>query len=267
MTTRPRSSNWRLVFGAFCALGVLTSAPSVSAQTSTAEEVALRQRYGVTGWFAGPTHLGVAIDRIAVRGLLLRVRSDRVASDGGISLSFGTNATTLRIRVAVGSSIAEGRDAMVSFLRGAETDLATLADRQGADVALGDSARGDEAVAALYGNIAISIQRTREAGPETPSASQVLATLRSFFAPVGLPARPALTLHNHDGHVELQGATFTHVEATVRGGHLLGKPSPSGLYVVIDRPGAVDVRVVATDALGRSAMAEGAVSATPRTTP
>jgi hypothetical protein len=256
MTTRRPSNSRRLLCSALlAALGTMASPHRVSAQASASEEAALRQRYDVTHWAAGPMHLGVSVDRVAIGGLALRVRADHVATDGGVSLSFGTQGTTLRVRVAVGSSVAEGRDALVGFLRGAQADLVPLADGEGADVALGDTARGDEAVAALYGNVAISIQRTREAGPETPSASRVLTSLRTALAPVGAPTPPALTLHPQGGHVELQGSPFQHVEATVLGGHLVGRPSPAGVDVVADRPGSMDVRVVATDSLGRTAVA------------
>jgi hypothetical protein len=267
MTTRRRSNSRRLLCGALCALGALASARDAATQTAGAEEAAIRQRYGVTSWSAGPTRAGVSVDRIALRGLPLRARTDHLATEGGVSLSFGTTVTTLRVRVAVGSSVGEGREGLLGFLRTAEVDLVPLADPRGADVALGDTTRGDEAVAMLYGNVAISVQRTREAGPETPPANRVLAALLPYLAPVGAPVTPALTLQTHDGRVELRGAAFSHVEATVRGGHLLGRPSPSGVTVVADRPGAVDVRVLATDAWGRTAVAMTTLPGTPQANP
>jgi|HubBroStandDraft_4_1064222.scaffolds.fasta_scaffold256890_2 hypothetical protein len=267
MTTRRRSNSRRLLCGALCALGALASVRHAPAQTAGAEEAALRQRYGVASWSSGPTHPGVSVDRIAVRGLLLRARTDHLVTDGGISLSFGTSVTTLRVRVAVGSTVGEGREALLGYLRSAEVDLVPLSDPRRADVALGDTTRGDEAVAMLYGNVAISIQRTREAGAETPPAGGVLAALLPFLAPVGPPAAPVLTLQTHDGRVELRGTTFSHVEATAQGGHLRGRPSPSGLTVVADRPGAVDVRVVATDPLGRTVVAMTRLTGTPQPNP
>jgi hypothetical protein len=267
MTTRRRSNNGRLLCGALYALGALAAARDAAPQTAGAEEAAIRQRYGVASWSAGPTRAGVSVDRIALGGLPLRARTDRLATDGGISLSFGTSVTTLRVRVAVGAGVGEGREGLLSFLRSAEVDLVPLADARGADVALGDTARGDEAVAMLYGNVAISVQRTREAGAETPAASRVLAALLPFLSPPGAPGAPVLTLQTHDGRVELRGTAFSHVEATVRGGHLRGRPSPSGVTIAADRPGTVDVRVLATDSWGRTAMAMTTLSGTPQTNP
>jgi hypothetical protein len=256
MTTRQRSSSQRLSFVALCvALAAMAWPGRVSAQAAATEEAALRQRYGVARWPAGDLHLGVWVDRLKVGALPLRVRTDRLPADGGITLGFGDPGTTLVVRIAVGTTGADGRESLVGFLRGTQKDLVPLADPQGASVALGDSSSGEESVAALYGNVAISIRRTREGGPETPAASRVLALVRSVLGPIGAPSAPVLTLSGTRSHVQVAGASWQHVEATVRGGHLLRMPSPSGVDVSPEGPGAIEAHVVATDSLGRTAVA------------
>ncbi len=257
--TRRRSSSARRALAALAVVmatlvaAVSAVAQKTSAAAAAADEAALRSRYGVAAWPTGQARAGVKIDALAVPGLTLRSRTDRLPAQGGISLGYGARATTLRVRVAVGSTLTEGRDALVGFLRGTQADLVHLSDPQGADVALGESPRGAERVAALYGNVAISIERTREAGAETPPASEVLALIR--LQSTGAPTLPALTLTltANGGHITLAGGPFAHVEAGVRGGHLTTKPSPSGLDLVRDGPGPTEVQVLATDSLGRTA--------------
>ena len=168
--TRRRSSNAAAL--AVCALA-LVCARVASAQTADPEEASLRAHYGASRWTTGPLYAGVAVARLVVPGLQLRARVDRLASDGGISLSFGGSVTTLRVQIAVASDAPSGRDALFGFLRTSQADLVPLASNPGADVALGDSPAGRESVAALWGNVAVSVERTRDAGAETPDASHV----------------------------------------------------------------------------------------------
>jgi hypothetical protein len=161
----------------------------------------------------------------------------------------------VRVRVAVGANAADGRDALMGFLRASQGDLVALTDRQGADVAFGDTARGDETVAALYGNIAIAIERTRDAASETPEAWRILMSVRTALGADGSPGSGSMSLAESGSHIAIHGGPFEHVEAVVQGGHVHGAPSPAGVDVVADRPGAVDVRVVASDAFGRTSVA------------
>ena len=256
------------------------SAP-VSAQRrgtdlAASEESELRERYGFAQWSPpGEVRSGVVMSRLSVPGLSLRARTDRTAFDGGITLSFGTTSrTTVLVRLAIAPDAASARSILLSYLRGVQASMVPLRDRHGADVAFGDSAGGEESTAAAFGNIALWVARTSDAGAETPSTAVVLTTLRAALGPPGTPTlvTPSLSARALPGgarvfHIDISGGPFDHVEARVRGGHLHSAARPSGLDVVANARGAVDVHLIATDAFGRSAerdlVLRGAASAEP----
>jgi hypothetical protein len=87
----------------------------------------------------------------------------------------------------------------------------------------------------------------------------VLDALRAALASPGAAATvtPVLTPRAMPGaagpvHIDISGGAFEHVEVRVRGGHLQHPAQPAGLDVVTNARGTVDVRVLATDTLGRS---------------
>ena len=241
---------------------------------SNDDEAATRERYGFTRWAApsGPWS-GVDVSRIAPPGLVLRARTDHLVDDGGIVLAFGpAGRTTLTVRVAVAPDAGSARNFLLGHLRSAQATLVPLGDALGSDAAFGDDAAGTHAAGAVYGNVAVWIARTVDAGSETPSAASVLAVVRGAVGARGAMTLPAPTLaptvvpgSSHVFHVNVGGGSFAHVEARVRGGHLRGPVDPTGFDVVAGARSAVDVRVVATDALGRSASASMQLPATPLT--
>ncbi len=188
-------------------------------------------------------------------------------------LAFGpAGRTTLTVRVAVAPNAGSARTFLLGHLRGAQVTLVPLGDASGSDAAFGDDAAGTHAVGAVFGNVAVWIARTVDAGSETPAAASVLGLVRSAMGARGAPspATPTLTPTvladpSHTLHVTVGGGSFAHVEARVRGGHLRGPAGPTGFDVVAGARSAVDVRVVATDALGRSGSASMQLPATPLT--
>ncbi|MBI5515583.1 MAG: hypothetical protein HY909_17515 [Deltaproteobacteria bacterium] len=227
-------------------------------------ERALLARLGAPSWGpSGPPRAGVALASLAVPGLQLQARRDRVPRDGGVALSFGDGeAVALRVRVLVAPRPEEARSALARLLRGWQAPPVPLADPQGADLALGESASGGETVAATYGTVAVLVQRVR---PSAPTAASVLARVRALLGPHGAPVFPVVSpvvslapgvmSPGQRVRVELRGTPLERVEARVDGGHLVAPPGPAWVELVADEPGALTVELVGTDALGRSAVA------------
>lgn len=267
MTTRPRSNSRLALVLALCA----ASAPAAAQPRAPAvdEAEAHRAHYDVARWAApGPLHAGVSLARLTPTSLRVRARVDRLARDGGIVLSFGTaTATTVQLRLAVAADADSARQTLLGYLRTAQATLVPLRMSAGADVAFGDSADGADCVAAAFGNVAVSIARTTDAGAETPSAADLLRVVASSLAPAGTLVAVAPTLSvapvpsaSGSVHLTLSGVRAEHVEARVRGGHLRGAPLPTGMEVVPSGRGSAVVSAVVTDPLGRTYAVSATVS-------
>lgn len=195
-----------------------------------------RAAYPLSARPPGKPVAGVALARLVLPGLQLAARSERVAADGGLVLSFadGTGAVLAVVQLAVFADAGAARQELDAELHGVSAQLGPAAEATLGELAwVDDAGKGTALVLAVQANLAYSV-RVLDPSPGGLTAAAIAGVIRAAIVP-GPPTFPAATV-TLPPTLDARGGG--EVRVAVRGGHPY-KLRAEGGYIARAASGAV----------------------------